>query len=340
MQNTAQDQLIRELGTCFNDSNRYYRTGSVEKTSSPHEEVQVRLNNILQNRKQISENLSGSQISYILDFYIKACFSSISWPTDLSKSKMLELLKKSYIITLDKLIANRRKLMSTRFSNEEIYDTLVKLLFETDADSFVKNLFSLRLNRGVYLEFLDRFFNSQDLKSSAARNYFEFFKEGYFHFKGLLLGNYLRFIMTETNKFTSQYKDHLEVKEDYFCGLILVVLNVIDKYDSYKGTLTSYIENWFKDYRTVFSKNNVFARFNEKAITAENENYLFSEIAKSSEESSNLELLEDEEEMLDSLIDRVYNFTGGEPGIINEIVENNISYFPEISKILAGKVNE
>jgi hypothetical protein len=327
-----------ELETHFNDQNKYYRTGFVEKnTASIHEEIQVRLNTILQSRKQITENLSGSQISYVLDFFIEAAFLAVITEQGLPDEQKIESLKSSFSGTLDYLLDNRRRLLSTRFANEEIYDTVVKLPFEVDIKTFIKNFLSLKLSRGVYLDFLDDYYRvlaTGELTNSISQDYVSFYKGNYLYFKNLLLGNYLRFIMAETNRSMNQFKDYLSpaAKEDYFCGLVLKVLEVIDKYDSYKGTLTSYIENWFKDYKTVFKKNHVDSVFREVALSQDNENHVFSKTEDREEE-----YYDPQTEVFDlrtALLDTLVSMLNRDSQFIIETVKKYQESLPELFKLL------
>lgn len=340
MSNLKKEKLTAssELETYFNDQNKHYRTGQVERNStSAFEEIQVRLNNILQGRKQISENLSGSQIACILDFFVEAAFLGIVTEQGITDSNKICKLKESFSKTLDTLIRNRRKLLSTRFSNEEIYDTLVGLPFEASTETFVKNFLSLRLSRNVYLDFLQTYFSAPEMKDAVSKNYFEFYKENYLSFKNLLLGNYLRFIMAETNRSINQYRDILapEMKEDYFCGLVLKVLEVIDKYDSYKGTLTSYIENWFKDYKTVFKKNHIDSIFRESTLNPGNESYV---LKQGTDNDAPEEAYYDSEtetfNIKDAFFDNLLKVVEKEPTDISRILQRYSRHFPEIIGLL------
>lgn len=236
----------------YNDSDAQYVTESSGRGVPRYEEVQIRFNNILQKRIQLDENLTGSQIAYILDYYVDRCFDILDWLP--STPELMESLQKEYLRTIQTFIKNRRKLFSIRYSNEEVLDVLVELFFEKDIKVFKERFLNMKLNREVYLDYLDSVFKPSVIADVDALDYFSFYRKQYTEFKNLLLGNYIRFSFSETNKFFSYYKDKttLEAKEDYFSGLMIVILRVIDKYDSFKGTLTSFIENWFKDYRTTF----------------------------------------------------------------------------------------
>lgn len=244
----------------YNDSNTTYATDL--KTNLPrYEELQIRFNNILQKRDQLQENLTGSQIAYLLDYYLE---QSLNLPllvdcTEIQKPIMLKAVQKAYEVILKELVQGRRKLFSIRFSNVDIQDSLLDLLFEEDYYRFKNKFLSIKLNREFYLKFLEHLFANeifQDENLQCLKKYYSFYKDQYTNLKNLLLGNYIRYCFTETNKFFNYHNNNnnlpLEIKEDYFSGLMLVILRVIDKYDAFKGTLTSFIENWLKDYRTTF----------------------------------------------------------------------------------------
>lgn len=244
----------------YNDSKASYNT-TLTKTKSPrYEEIQIRFNQILQKRDQLKENLSGSQIVYLLDFYIDRNFELVDFIFQSNKkdSLFLEVIHRSYEMVLKELVQNRRKLFSIRFNNIEIQDILMELLFENDFTKFKNKFLSIKLNREFYLKFLEKVFTNNYIKTNHKSyiRYYNFYKNQYTELKNLLLGNYIRYAFAETNKFFTYHNLNdnlsLEIKEDYFSGLMLVILKVIDKYDAFKGTLTSFIENWLKDYRTTF----------------------------------------------------------------------------------------
>lgn len=253
----------------YNDNPTRYSTDLTRTGLPRYEEVQVRFNNILQKRDQLEENLTGSQITHLLDYYVERSFDLLEW---VKHPQFYEEAQKEYIRIVRGLLKNKRKLFSIRFANEEIYDTLVELFFEQDIKVFKNRFLSIKLNREMYLDFLDSLFKKEMFKDESCIPYFRFYRRQYTEVKNLLLGNYIRYSFVETNKFFSYYKDSmpLEAKEDYFSGLMLVILRVIDKYDSFKGTLTSFIENWFKDYRTTFRARQVLT---DNMINIEDENY-------------------------------------------------------------------
>lgn len=248
-----EDNLNTDDPLSFNDNSAEYSTKSKSKSAPRYEEVQIRFNQILQNRVQLDESLSGSQIAYILDYYIERCFDVLNWPVQ-DPATLHTAISTTYTSTIQKFIKNRRKLFSIRFSNEEVFDVMVELFFEPNLKVFTERFLSIKLNREVYLEFLDKIFVPSIIQSADQLQYYNFYRKQYIEFKNLLLGNYIRYSFAETNKFFAYYRANvsLEAKEDYFSGLMIVILRVIDKYDSFKGTLTSFIENWFKDYRTSF----------------------------------------------------------------------------------------
>lgn len=82
----------------------------------------------------------------------------------------------------------------------------------------------------------------------------EFWRNKASEFKQMLMEKYMRYVMVEANNFYQYHRtnnphmqfDLDEVAQD-FC---LAVSKAIDKCDSEKGTLTSYIQNWLHDART------------------------------------------------------------------------------------------
>lgn len=313
----------------YNDSNVQYSTEFSRRGAPRYEEVQVRFNNILQKREQLKENLTGSQIVHVLDYYIDRGFDLVAW-SDAKDGVLLEALQKEYLVTIKTFIANRRKLFSIRYSNEEVYDVLVELFFEKDVKVFCKRFLNIKLNREVYLNFLDRVFASDMITNKDSLQYFTFYRKQYTEIKNLLLGNYIRYAFTETNKFFDYYKDRttLEAKEDYFSGLMLVILRVIDKYDSFKGTLTSFIENWFKDYRTTFKARQLMI---DGSIDIEDEATLH--------ECSNIQgTIEDdsvrETSFRKQLIEKILEGTSMDLVALRATVAQHREHFPSITMLL------
>lgn len=271
---------IDNMSTFYNDNDAKYVT-TLNKSSIPrYEEIQIRFNNILQKRDQLQENLSGSQIVFLLDFYIEQAFNLPLLIIDTDKdfcNTLTTIITNEYEVVIKDLVHNRRKLFSIRFQNTDILDTLLELLYEKNYEVFKNKFLSIKLNRDVYLKFLYNIFNHPALTKHLGpiMNYYEFYNNQYINIKNLLLGNYIRYAFAETNKFFAYNNcEHLslETKEDYFSGLMLVILKVIDKYDAFKGTLTSFIENWLKDYRTTFKAKQTLVM---KAIALDtDDNYL------------------------------------------------------------------
>lgn len=313
----------------YNDNNAQYSTKIVSKGLPRYEEVQIRFNNILQKRVQLEENLTGSQIAYLLDFYVERCFDILTWNIT-SNDKMMEMIQVRYLKTIQQFIKNRRKLFSIRFSNEEVLDVLVELFFETDIKVFTERFLNMKLNREVYLDFLDAIFVEEVISNKDQIEYFQFYRKQYTEFKNLLLGNYIRYSFVETNKFFSYYKDNisLEAKEDYFSGLMIVILKVIDKYDSFKGTLTSFIENWFKDYRTTFkARQKVIDSsidIDDEAV-AHNYSLANAELTDHSQQRD----VDFRKQILEGL---VLNLNMSLPEI-KKTVEENAQFFPNINKL-------
>ena len=294
----------------YNDTHTNYSTDLNRRGIPRYEEVQIRFNNILQKRDQLEENLTGSQITYLLDFYIEQCFNVldfIAYKGDVRQQQhFMDQVQREYETIVKELLHNRRKLFSIRFLNEDIYDTITALFFDRNYESFKRKFLSIKLNREFYLKFLENICTnikaSSTLDLTDVEAYYQFYKKQYTEIKNLLLGNYIRYAFSETNKFFSYYKDRLslEVKEDYFSGLMLVILRVIDKYDSFKGTLTSFIENWLKDYRTTFKARQTLV---SKALDVADETYLDEcSLEEEFHESSLNETLSLETRIVESLI--------------------------------------
>lgn len=313
----------------YNNSNVAYNTDIGRKGLPRYEEVQVRFNNLLQKRKQLDENLSGSQIAYVLDFYMSNCFQVLSWFE--GREDVLAIIRVNYKIAIKAFITNRRKLFSIRYSNEEIYDVLVDLFFEQSVENFCKRFFNLKLNREVYLTFLDAVFTNEAIEAEKAE-YYKFYREQYTQFKNLLLGNYLRFAFSETNKFLDSWKEGAtsEIKEDYFAGLNIVILRVIDKYDSFKGTLTSFIENWFKDYRTTFK-----ARHNliNSAADIEDEDTLHRYSAEQETNERVVSSGSDGEDFRAAMLEKLIMETDSDLTSLTAFIAKYRNYFPALSKL-------
>jgi hypothetical protein len=171
----------------YNDNNAHYITEITGRGIPRYEEVQIRFNHILQNRIQLEENLTGSQIAYLLDYYVDRCFDMLDWKHS-EDPKLLEAIQKEYLRTIQLFIKNRRKLFSIRYSNDEVLDVLVELFFEKSIRVFKERFLNIKLNREVYLSFLDNIFTVK--ADQDCREYFAFYRQQYIEFKNLLLGNY------------------------------------------------------------------------------------------------------------------------------------------------------
>jgi hypothetical protein len=204
----------------------------------------------------------------------------------------------------------------------------VNLFFETSIQTFIRKFLSIKLNREIYLEFLDAVLKDE----SIVNEHYRFYRAQYTELKNLLLGNYIRYAFSETNKFFTYYKDRMsiEAKEDYFSGLMLVILKVIDKYDSFKGTLTSFIENWLKDYRTTFRTRQTLVI---KACDIENETHLE---GCSLEEEFHEAALERSLTIEAKILDHILASTGGNFETLKVLVCKHSKQLPLLKTLLYG----
>jgi hypothetical protein len=285
-QETFEEVEKDSLGLYGYNEKEKYPTES-RKTSMPrYEEVQIRFNKILQNRVQLKENLTGSQITYLLDFYVEQAFKSLLWIRD--EDTLHELLQEEYNNTIQHLLKTRRKLFSIRFQNTDAYSGVTEILFTKTPHDFIDKFLGLKLNREYYWGFLKKVLEKNQIKDTVMSRCF-FYHDRYIDIKNLILGNYIRFAFAETNKFFSYNKGEVELekKEDYFSGVLVMILKVIDKYDSYKGTLTSFIENWLKDYRTTFkAAQSIVLRGFEVTLAEEALENFADEVTENSEEDN------------------------------------------------------
>ena len=310
----------------YNDNSTQYSTDLSRNGLPRYEEVQIRFNNILQKRDQLEENLTGSQIAYLLDFYVERMFDLLEWES----SEISQQIEEEYVRICRGLLKNRRKLFSIRFTNEEVYDTLVELFFEKNSAAFKNRFLSIKLNREMYLDFLDGVDKRGVFSDELTKEYFLFYRNQYRELKNLLLGNYIRYSFTETNKFFAYYKDKmpLESKEDYFSGLMLVILKVIDKYDSFKGTLTSFIENWFKDYRTTFRARQIQV---DSHLNIEDEAFL-NEYSLEAESTDDIVVAK--ADLKRKFLEELMLSCGEDLDSLKKILLSNKKHFPNLQKLL------
>lgn len=223
-------------------------------------------------QKQFDKFLSGSQVEYLLDFFLiktieplcqtlwfknQLCLiidKSIREP----KFKISNKDKKETILnilnacnSLDKdFIILQIKLAS--LDRSYISDIVLKFLdlgknIKNKEISFFKNIFKntfdLKDSEDLYL--IEQYF--QGITSGSLVNIYNkvnFWFKKYLEFRELLIGKYYRYAFQYAK--TYKLKKPTIDESCLFKSLLLSINTALDKYNSSKGALTSYISMWFK----------------------------------------------------------------------------------------------
>ena len=338
-----------------------YRSYSLksDKDDSYAAKVQIIFNQILQGRKEARTGLTGSQITFILDYFITEIFSNILQLS--SKSKLLHdtflrIQKQEVRRIIIASLQSKKRLMSIRYSNSSVYCKIVNLNFVKTVGAFNSLFLKMRLNRNFYTDTVETILKEIDslvVKSredSSLTQYEEsllttlksqvgFLLKEFKVFKSLLTGNYVRLAFNDTNRFYRMMQEHsspcdLPTKQDYFGGLIITTLNAIDRYDSLKGTLKTYIESWYKDYRLSYKDRLINSPYGLSEAAERN-------LCSSSEEeiispNSLIDSIEDEEgSLFEQYLAANAKVTIQKARTLKGFIEENPRYFPILNKVLA-----
>ena len=224
-------------------------------------------------KERIKENLSGKQITDILDSLILEAL----WPIIHNTRLMDDYIQFLMTVSIDRSRRKYSLIDKTTFTN-----LLFSYMMTTDPENKIRILRKLKLERNIAFALLARFMQTtqhytalyqqlfaanpqqrsrllqqlmnieKDCKTVNQLSLYSTIRHcgAYYDlaadFKNRIIEKYIRLAFNESVKAKNRTKLQID-HEELFDNLILSISKAIDKYDSGKGALTSYIGWWFKD---------------------------------------------------------------------------------------------
>lgn len=222
-------------------------------------------------QSQFKKNLSGNQIEALLDYFLYSAISpllqTIWFKNELALviNHMLRDLKFK-ISRINRNVAQSHILNAiSALSKEEILsqlkqasldrnifrDILDEFLYKTkilmkDEETFFSSLNSLSYDSksAEEISLLEEEFGLSRSFLVRISKEVKFWFDRYLEFRHLIIGKYLRFAYKYA-KITKLNRPNADL-QCFFKSLILAIGTALNKYTADKGTLTSYIQLWFK----------------------------------------------------------------------------------------------
>lgn len=228
-----------------------------------------------------TDNLTGGQIQSVLDFLIYNGLEPIVRHSTVFDVQLLHLLS---------VASTNKKRKVSALPREEFISTLCTALTTTDVSVKFDCINGAKLERGFVYNFLVKFLNTAldynslytqyltcskhadkvilDHKMRAIENALLFSREDLFQTLNLCR-KYVEFAYEFRNKIVCQYIKHAYKQAHVYCkvkgknfdfddvyqSLMTAITKALDKYDSSKGALTSYINYWVLNALTYSNQN-------------------------------------------------------------------------------------
>lgn len=221
-------------------------------------------------------NLTGGQIQEVLDFFIYESLRPLIQSSDIFDIQIIYLLTNTACNKKRKLSALPREQFFTVACNALITadpDRKHELVSQAKIErSFVYNFIVNFLNsvsayKDIYVEFLTsmdfqkrKYFDRQlsVIESSVSIPRSRLFPlinvctehlEHMYQFRNRIVGQYLRHAYKQAISFCKQKGENFDF-EDVYQNLLAAITKAVDKYDSSKGAITSYINFWILNAQT------------------------------------------------------------------------------------------
>ena len=218
----------------------------------------------------IKDNLSGSQITTLLERFIFAALKPLCYNTTIIRRIFADILVQTYndnrrkISVLDKqvlidliyssvvVIDNKQSWTSLKKSSIErlILIRILDLFLNLTKDYLYYEQCFLHKKSNFYEEKMKNIENllGADRKrlSAIVRNT-QCNTDFYYKFKQMVVEKYIKLAYAESCK-TKKLSNNINIdSEELFKNLILAIDRAIDKYSPERGALSSYVQWWFKD---------------------------------------------------------------------------------------------
>lgn len=222
-------------------------------------------------QNQLKKSLSGSQIDSLLNYFLFQALTPI----------LQTLWFKNQLVNVVNVLLRDLKCRVTRKDKKTSLKHIMNAVSSLDRDDIILQLKSSSLDKSIFSEIIntfcikttelmeqeENFFSklnnkNYDLKSSTVITNIEeefnlsrtflikvgkevkFWFDRYIEFRNLIVGKYIR-LAYKYAKITKLNRPNIDM-QCFFKSLVLSINTALDKYTPDRGTLTSYIQLWFK----------------------------------------------------------------------------------------------
>lgn len=222
-------------------------------------------------QSQFKKNLSGNQIEALLDYFLYSAISPL----------LQTIWFKNELALVINNILRDLKFKVTRINKNMAQSHILNAISALSKEEILSQLKQASLDRNIFRDILDKFLtrtkillqeeeiffsslnslgydtksaeeiNSLEEEFGLSRNFLiktnkevQFWFDRYLEFRHLIIGKYLRFAYKYA-KITKLNRPNADL-QCFFKSLILAIGTALNKYTADRGTLTSYIQLWFK----------------------------------------------------------------------------------------------
>lgn len=234
-------------------------------------------------QEKLTHNLTGGQIQEVLDFLIYSSLAPLVKSSDIfdvqivyllaltarNRKRKLSALPRDEFITglCHCLITNDREkkihiLTNSKIERGFVYNFVVKFLEETRGynDMYRKFLFA----KGAEKTMLDMRLRTIEQNVGNSRNSLfpainiaNDYLELTYEFRNMIVSNYARQVYKQAKSFVAMKGHNFDFK-DVNQNFLAAITKAVDKYDSSKGALTSYLKYWILNAQTCTNSDHGF----------------------------------------------------------------------------------
>lgn len=212
--------------------------------------------NVLSVTETLDVNYTSSQLLSVLDNALFSAVESIIRNTD-----WMNLVLSNVITWYSE---NARRKISSTATKDEVYSTLISVILSSDIDYKIEKLKALQLERSLWFKSVKMFVSNCPESSDSVHNFlFMTLPEGSLFvarrnaqywltvaetMKRQIMEKYMRYVGTQAI-YAKKRNPDIDL-EDTVQNLTVALSQAIDKCSSDRGTLTSYIAQWFMSAQT------------------------------------------------------------------------------------------
>lgn len=225
--------------------------------------------------KDLAANLTGGQVQEVLDFLLIESLTPLVVTSEIfdlqiiyllgltaknKKRKLSALPREEFITSMcHSLITNDREkkiniLAQSKIERGFIYNFIVNFLSETDGyvELYQKYLVAFgaeKIRLDLKLKTVEQSVGSTRGKLFSTINTARDYLGLAYEFRNSIVSNYVKFAYKQAKAFCSMKGSNFDF-QDVYQNFLAAITKAVDKYDSSKGALTSYINYWILNAQT------------------------------------------------------------------------------------------